>query len=126
LAGRFIGSQTGQGLETALGQTLERARQILRDNGITSTPGAVSSSVNQIPLKQDEQTRYQQLANRYVDDAIHRAVLSAHWNRLTPRGKQSRMQQAIDGARARAGLEVLNTVPTAEKQRRLRTHSTAA
>jgi len=127
LAGRFVGSQTGDELQQARDQTLTPAgRQILRNNGITLTPGAVSSSVNQIPLKIDEETRYQQLANRYIDEAIARTAASPDFATKTQVGKQSMIDQAMQAARARAGNEVLNTIPAAEKQRRLRTKSTAA
>jgi hypothetical protein len=127
LAGRFVGGQTGEELQQARDQTLTTAgRDILRRNGITVTPGAVSSSVNQIPLKLEEETRYQQLANRYIDEAIQRTAASGDFASKTQVGKQSMIDQAMQGARARAGNEVLNTIPAAEKQRRLRTKSTAA
>ncbi len=35
------------------------------------------------------------------------------------------IDQAVQGARAKAGNEVLNTIPAAEKSRRLKTKSTA-
>jgi len=127
LAGRFVGSQTGDALQQARDQTLtSTSRQILRSNGITITPGAVSASVNQIPLKLDEETRYQQLANRYIDEAIQRTAASSDFATKTQVGKQSMIDQAMQGARAKAGNEVLNTIPADEKRRRLRTKSTAA
>lgn len=126
LVGRFVGNQTGQGMQTARDDGLTvGARTILRQNGITSTPGPVGSSINQIPINLEEETRYQQLANRYIDEAIHKAVQADDWGRLTQQGKDSRMSGLISGARERAGTEVLNTIPAAEKQRRLRTKSTA-
>jgi hypothetical protein len=124
LVSRFSGTQTGQGLQSARDEGLTTSgRQILRDNGITTTPGTVSGAVNGIPLKQDEEAQYQQLFNRYSDDAIHQAVRGADWGRLTQMGKNSRMQNLIDAARTRAGNEVLTGIPAAEKQRRLRAGS---
>lgn len=127
LIGRFSGSQTGQGLQAArdVGLT-QSAREILRTNGITSTPGPVGSTINQIPIKLDEEARYQRLANRYVDDAIHRAAASSDFARMSPEGKKSLMQGAIDAAKGKAGLEVLSTIPDAEKRRRLTAKTTGA
>ena len=97
----------------------------MRSNGITTTPGPVSSSVNQIPLKLEEETQYQQLANQYIDQAIRRTTASPDFATKTQIGKQSMIDQAVQGARAKAGNEVLNTIPAAEKSRRLKTKSTA-
>jgi hypothetical protein len=126
LIGRFAGNQTGNELQQARDQTLTtEGRQTLRNNGITLTPGAVSGSVNQIPLNIEEETRYQQLTNRYIDAAISRTAASSEFARMTQVGKQSLMDQAMQAARSRAGIEVLNTIPADEKRRRLSTKSTA-
>jgi soluble lytic murein transglycosylase-like protein len=126
LIGRFAGNQTGNELQQARDQTLTtEGRQTLRNNGITLTPGAVSGSVNQIPLNIEEETRYQQLTNRYIDAAIARTAASPDFARMTQVGKQSLMDQAMQAARSRAGIEVLNTIPADEKRRRLSTKSTA-
>ena len=126
LIGRFAGNQTGNELQQARDNSLSaEARQALRSNGITTTPGPVSSSVNQIPLKLDEETQYQQLANQYIDQAIRRTTASPDFATKTQIGKQSMIDQAVQGARAKAGNEVLNTIPAAEKSRRLKTKSTA-
>jgi len=126
LIGRFAGGQTGEALQRARDETLTtEGRQILRSNGITLTPGAVSSSINQIPINIEEETRYQQLANRYIDEAIQRTAASSDFATKTHVGKQSLMDQAMQAARQKAGIEVLNTIPAAEKQRRIRTKSTA-
>jgi hypothetical protein len=127
LVGRFAGSQGGQGMQDARDQLLTTgARQILRDNGITTTPSPVTASVNQIPLHFDEQAQYQFLTNHYVDEAIHTAVLAPDWGKLTQVGKESRMKAVIEGARTRAGTEVLNSIPAAEKKQRLKTKAAAA
>ena len=126
LIGRFAGNQTGNELQQARDNSLSaESRDALRTNGITTTPGPVSSSVNQIPLKLDEETKYQQLANQYIDQAIRRTTASPDFARMTQVGKQSMMDQAIAAARQKAGIEVLNTIPAAEKSRRLKTKSTA-
>ena len=124
--GRFVRGQTGQELQTARSQVMTpQALQTLRSNGITVTPAPDTSSVNQIPLKLDEETRYQQLTNQYVDQAIARTAASPSFANMTQVGKQSLMSQAISAARQKAGIEVLNTIPAAEKARRLKTKSTA-
>jgi hypothetical protein len=77
LIGRFAGNRTGQDLQDARDQAFsEQTRQILRTNGITTTIGPVGSTVGQIPLTQEEETRYQQLANQYVDDTVRRTAAS--------------------------------------------------
>jgi hypothetical protein len=127
LIGRFAGNQTGDELQQARDRALTtESRQMLRNNGITITPGAVSSSINQIPLKIDEETRYQQLANQYIDEAIQRTAASPDFATKTQVGKQSMMDQAMQAARQKAGIQVLNTIPADEKSRRLKTKSTAA
>jgi hypothetical protein len=126
LIGRFEGNQTGDALQQARDRTLTAdGRQTLRSNGITLTPGAVSGSVNQIPLNLEEETRYQQLTNQYIDAAIQRTAASDDFARSTQLGKQRLMDQAMQRARERAGLEVLHTIDDEEKRRRFRTKSTA-
>ena len=74
LIGRFAGNQTGNELQQARDNSLSaESRDALRTNGITTTPGPVSSSVNQIPLKLDEETKYQQ-----AREPVHRPGDQAH------------------------------------------------
>lgn len=111
LVSRFVGNQTGQGLQTARGEILtQSARDILRQNGITSTPGPVGSAANGVPLRLEEETRYQQLANRYVDEAIHRAAANPNWTRMPQSGKQALVDELTSAGRERAAQEVIRSI----------------
>lgn len=122
-----IRNDTGETFRAARDQGLDaNATRWLQSQGVNYQPGAVGSDVNNIPLKQAEETRYQQLFNQYASEAIRaQQQNTADWAQLNPTGRDSRVKQLVDNARGRAGLEVLRSIPADERQRRLRTKSTA-
>jgi conjugative element/phage-associated large polyvalent protein len=120
LAGRFVRGQTGEQLEQARGQTLTpSAREILRQGGVTTyVPAPVSGTLEEIPLRQDEQTRYQQLANRYVDNEIQRMARSAAWARANPARREQMAQDAVAAGHHKAAGEVIHAISPEERRAR--------
>jgi hypothetical protein len=94
------------------------ARDVLRSNGITTTPSAVSSQIRNVPLRQTEETRYQQLANRYIDEAIHRAAAAPNFRAAPQETKQRMMDNAISQARERAAAEIIQSIGGPNEARR--------
>jgi murein DD-endopeptidase MepM/ murein hydrolase activator NlpD len=126
LIGRFAGNRTGQDLQDARDQAFsEQTRQILRTNGITTTIGPVGSTVGQIPLTQEEETRYQQLANQYVDDTVRRTAASEGFATRPQISRQGIMDAAVTGAKARAAAEVVKSIDVDERARRIKAATAA-
>jgi phage terminase Nu1 subunit (DNA packaging protein) len=101
------------------------ARQILRVNGVTITPGPVSSTINKVPLRVSEQTKYQQLANKYIDQAIHDVAQREDFKATTQAGKERMLNNVISDARNRAGTEVLRMLPESVLRQRIAAGSSA-
>jgi cell wall-associated NlpC family hydrolase len=126
LVGRFGGSQGGQGAQDARDAILpQSSREILRQNGIDTTPQPVGTTVNRVPLRMEEQTQVQQLANRYTDEAIHTVVQRADFKAQSLEGKARMLKNVMEAARARAGSEVLKTLPEATLRQRILAGSSA-
>jgi hypothetical protein len=120
LTGRFVRGQTGELLEQARGQTLTpSAREILRQGGVTTyVPAPVSGVIDEIPLRQAEQTRYQQLANRYVDDELHRMAQSAAWARANTARREQMAQDAVAAGHKKAAGEIVHAMTPEERRTR--------
>jgi hypothetical protein len=120
----YIGGSTGQRLAEARSDVLTpSARQSLRDAGITWRPSPVVGTIQKIPLRQEEQAKLQQLTNRYVDDAIQKAVRKTSFDRLPVAQKERYITHVVDGAHARAQGEVLRTIPPAQRSARRKSGS---
>lgn len=121
LYGRFVRDIGGGQLEQARSNTLSDAGQkILKDAGVQYRPGPVQSDIRNIPLNRDEETVYQQLANRYTDQAIQELARLPEWRSMGVGTREQLVQISVNGARTRAAAEVLGKIPQNQLDERLK------
>lgn len=94
-------------------------RRYLQANGVEWTPSSVQAEINKFPLNNDEETRYQQLANKYVDQRLREMQSSGELDGMTSDLKLKYIQRQVDNARKQASADVLDSIPDDEYNRRL-------
>jgi acyl-CoA reductase-like NAD-dependent aldehyde dehydrogenase len=114
-----IGSGGGEQLfrareQTVSGDTLRR----LQAAGVEYVPGPTRTEVGNLRLTRDEQTRYQQLTNTYVDENIRRLLQAPSWERMSARAREEAVQRVATAARERATAEMLRSLPIEDVRRR--------
>lgn len=115
-----IRSDTGQTGRDARDRLITpSAQRYLQDQGVEYVPSAVQDHVGQVPLLRTEQTRYQQLANRYVDEALQEMRRDNDLAGENSDAKLRIVQQRVDAAKRQAAGEILDGIPDAEVNRRI-------
>jgi hypothetical protein len=118
-AGRFVKGSIGQGLDEAQARTLSSdLAQALKRDGVNPNVGTVGYTIKGIPLTMAEETTYQQLTNRYLDESIRRVMSSPSWANYSADNRQKVFEKLISSARERAGQMVLQGIGSAEARRR--------
>lgn len=100
------------------------AQRYLQAEEVEYVPSAVDNKIGDVALTRAEQTRYQTLANKYVDVALHEMQRDNELAGEEPRVKLDIVQKRITAARRQAAGEVLDTIPDAEVDRRIERDST--
>jgi hypothetical protein len=119
LVGGFVKDNVGGNLERArAGLLTPSAEEILKRYKVAYRPSPIGDTISNITVKRSELDDYQVLANRYVDENIHRLEEHPYWSELTPEQRERVVQRFVASARERAGNEMLQTIGFDEVQRR--------
>jgi len=122
------GALKALGVRGDIGETGRQAREnlltpsgqrFLQSQGVEYVPSPVASDIEGVPLLRDEETLYQHLANRYLDDEIHKLEQNG---KLAARPAQDRteyVQQVASETREKAAAEVVKSIGQDEIRRRV-------
>ena len=97
----------------------DSAHRYLQGEGVDYVPSPIDAKLEGVPLRRDEETRYQQLANRYTDDTLQQMKQNNELAGLRPDEKLDMVQQRVRLARERAALDVKQSIPRDDWYRRL-------
>lgn len=115
---RFVRSGIGEGLQQARDDRISAANlKILQANGIQDV-GMVGNTIQGKPLRTQEQARYQQLANRAINQAIREVVQDPDYRIANPSERRELLQRAMNKARLEARKEFLATFAPGVWERR--------
>jgi hypothetical protein len=112
-----IGGQLQKSRKHLISPTGER---ILKESGVQYRPEVAGPEINNLPLMRGEMSHYQDLTNKYIDEALNRVAALPSWKTLSPANKEKLIKQFVSDARDRARAETLQMIPSGQFQSRIR------
>lgn len=123
IAGRVVRDSVGQELQTAQDEQNRvpaGIRPLLQEAGVRRDEiTAVPSTLQNIPLTREEQARWQERTNVYIEREVTAASRSPEWRKRGADQSQL-VKDAVTRARQRAEDDVLRRIPASQQQRRIR------